>query len=91
MESTVETVRLANALEWLQTARAAAPEMPGVEIFQPVGAPMLKKAGHERAQLWLQSASRADLQLLLREWVPQLRDLPARNVRWHLDVDPAEN
>lgn len=86
-----ETIRLADALDWLQTARAAAPEVPGVEIFQPVGAPMLKKAGHERAQLWLQSASRTDLQLLLREWVPKLRDLPARNVRWHLDVDPAEN
>ena len=86
-----EAARLADALAWLQAARALAPEMPGVEMFEPVSAPMLKKAGHERAQLWLQSVSRTDLQLLLREWVPKLRDLPARNVRWHLDVDPAEN
>ena len=86
-----EAGRLADALDWLAAARALTPASPAVEIFQPVSAPMPKKAGLERAQLWLQSASRADLQQLLREWVPKLHQLPARNVRWQLDVDPAEN
>ena len=86
-----EAAKLGGALAWLEAARALAAETPGVEIFQPVTAPMLKKAGLERAQLWLQSASRADLQQLLRDWVPRLHAQPARNIRWHLDVDPAEN
>jgi primosomal protein N' (replication factor Y) len=86
-----EATKLGDALSWLQAARALAPDMPGVEIFDPVGAPMLKKAGLERAQLWLQSASRTDLQRLLHDWVPKLHAQPARNIRWHLDVDPAEN
>jgi primosomal protein N' (replication factor Y) len=60
-------------------------------MFAPVSAPMLKKAGLERAQLWLQSPTRAELQQFLRGWVPKLHALSARNVRWHLDVDPAEN
>lgn len=86
-----EAGRLGDALDWLQEAGALAPSNPAVEVFVPVSAPMLKKAGLERAQLWLQSTSRTDLQKLLREWIPKLHQLPARNVRWHLDVDPAEN
>jgi len=86
-----EAARLDDALDWLQAARALAPIVTGVEIFDPVRAPMLKKAGLERAQLWLQSASRTDLQQLLREWMPKLYAQPARNIRWHLDVDPAES
>jgi primosomal protein N' (replication factor Y) len=86
-----EAAKLDDALDWLQAARALAPALAGVEIFDPVRAPMLKKAGLERAQLWLQSVSRADLQQLLREWMPRLHAQAARNIRWHLDVDPAEN
>ncbi len=86
-----EAARLDDALAWLQAARAAAPVVAGVEIYHPVPAAMLKKAGLERAQLWLQSAARADLQQMLREWMPLLHARPARNIRWHLDVDPAEN
>lgn len=86
-----EAVKLGDALGWLDEARALAPQVPGVEIFQPVAAAMLKKAGLERAQLWLQAAERTELQQLLRAWMPRLHALPARNIRWHLDVDPAEN
>ena len=86
-----EAAKLDDALAWLQSARALVPAVPGVEIFEPVAAPMQKKAGFERAQLWLQSPARADLQQLLREWVPRLHAQSARKVRWHLDVDPAEN
>jgi primosomal protein N' (replication factor Y) len=86
-----EAATLNDALDWLGTMRALAPAVPGVELFDPVRAPMLKKAGLERGQLWLQSASRADLQQLLREWMPKLYVQTPRNIRWHLDVDPAEN
>ncbi len=86
-----EAARLDDALAWLQAARTLAPATPGVEVFDPVAAPMLKKAGRERTQLWLQAAARTDLQQLLRDWMPKLIAQPARNIRWHLDVDPAEN
>jgi primosomal protein N' (replication factor Y) len=86
-----EAAKLDLALDWLDSARALAPDATGVEMFAPVSAPMLKKAGLERAQLWLQSPTRAELQQFLRGWVPKLHALSTRNVRWHLDVDPAEN
>jgi primosomal protein N' (replication factor Y) (superfamily II helicase) len=86
-----EARTLHEALSWLEKARALIPDHPGIQAFEPVSAPMLKKAGMERAQLWLQSASRNPLQRLLHEWVPHLYALRATGIRWHLDVDPAEN
>mgnify|MGYP001764785729 CR=1 FL=1 len=86
-----EAHQLSAAMAWLARAREIIPESPDVEIFEPVPAPMLKKAGLERAQLWLQSTSRGSLQKALQEWVPQLHTLRAAGIRWHLDVDPVEN
>jgi primosomal protein N' (replication factor Y) (superfamily II helicase) len=86
-----EARTLNEALSWLAKARGLVADHPGIQIFAPVSAPMLKKAGMERAQLWLQSASRNPLQRLLHEWAPQLYTLRATGIRWHLDVDPAEN
>ncbi len=86
-----EAHQLSAAMAWLARARKIIPESPDVEIFEPVPAPMLKKAGLERAQLWLQSTSRGSLQKALQEWVPQLHTLRAAGIRWHLDVDPVEN
>jgi len=85
-----ESVKLADAMQWLQHARKLAPKHTEVEVFAPMPATMLKKAGYERAQLWLQSTTRNSLQQLLREWVPMLYAQAGRNVRWHLDVDPTE-
>ncbi len=87
----VEARALAEALSWLEEARVRFPANEAVEIFQPVAAPMLKKAGMERAQLWLQSSSRAALQAALSEWMPRLYAQRATQVRWHLDVDPSES
>jgi len=47
-------------------------------------------AGVERAQALLQSRSRPRLQTFLSEWSEVLYRMPARGVRWHLDVDPIE-
>ncbi|WP_145250420.1 primosomal protein N' [Pseudomonas oryzihabitans] len=65
--------------------------LPQVELLGPVPAPMERRAGRHRAQLLLQSSSRAPLHRLLGIWVAQLESLPeARQVRWSLDVDPID-
>jgi len=65
--------------------------LPQVELLGPVPAPMERRAGRYRAQLLLQSSSRAPLHRLLGIWTAQLESLPeARQVRWSLDVDPID-
>ncbi len=59
-------------------------------MFDPVAAPLERKAGFERAQLLVRAASRAALQPFLREWRAGLAERGARSVRWSLDVDPQE-
>jgi len=49
-----------------------------------------RRAGWERAQLIMQSASRPALQTYLAGLSARLFETPARAVRWHLDVDPIE-
>ena len=62
-----------------------------VSLLGPVPAPMEKRAGRYRAQLLLQSTSRAALHHLLSQWMPQLETLKSgRKVRWSLDVDPVD-
>jgi primosomal protein N' (replication factor Y) len=51
--------------------------------------PLMRLAGHERAQLLLECASRKALHGFLDEWIPRLAALRA-GVRWQLDVDPLE-
>ena len=63
----------------------------GVQVSDAIPAVMEKRAGNTRAQLLLQSSSRAALQRRLSAWVVQFDQLPsARQVRWSLDVDPAD-
>jgi primosomal protein N' (replication factor Y) len=48
-------------------------------------------ANVERMQMLLESPSRAALQRLLAQWVPQLHALKAQHkgvLRWAIDVDP---
>ena len=47
-------------------------------------------AGNERAQLVIQSSSRPALQDYLAGLTASLFAGAARDVRWHLDVDPIE-
>ena len=61
-----------------------------VEVFDPVPAPLERKAGFERAQLLVRAATRAALQPFLQAWKAQLAAKGVRNVRWSLDVDPQE-
>jgi primosomal protein N' (replication factor Y) len=79
------------ALGFLLAAREQGLGMAqGVEIFDPVPALILRIAGRHRLQLLLQSGSRGRLQAFLGRWLEALVALPARGVKWSLDVDPVD-
>ncbi len=69
---------------------AARAESRDIEVFDPVPAPLERKAGYERAQLLVRGASRATLQPFLQAWRTELLEKGGRHVRWSLDVDPQE-
>ncbi|EEO28393.1 primosomal protein N' [Oxalobacter paraformigenes] len=82
-----EARKIETALAFLQEASALVPYRDGIVINEAVPMAMMRIANMERAQLLIESASRPDLQHMLREWVPQLRN-KRTNVRWHIEVDP---
>lgn len=51
---------------------------------------MVRLANRERAQLLLESASRAALQRLLATWTDGFGDIgrTVKGVRWQLEIDP---
>ena len=78
---------------FLEEAHSLASQLDdnGIEVYGPFPAPMERRAGRSRAQLLLQSNSRATLQLLLSAWLPRLETFKSgRKVRWSIDVDPME-
>ena len=79
------------ALTYLShAARIARRVSPAVTIYDPVPATMPRVAGRERAQLLVQSASRARLQQFLSIWHARLSEERITRARWSLDVDPLE-
>jgi len=63
----------------------------GVHFLGPAPAPVERLQGQYRAQLLVSAPNRATLHRALTGWAPQLEALPgAREVRWSLDVDPAD-
>ncbi len=77
------------ALRYLDTAQALFAGQPEVTVMDPIPSGMERRAGFVRAQLLLQSPSRAALQRALAAAVPRLDGLPdARKLRWSIDVDP---
>ncbi|MDH5182408.1 MAG: primosomal protein N' [Gammaproteobacteria bacterium] len=88
-----EAVDASLPFDFLQEALSCclALNLPEVQAWGPVPAPMERRAGRYRAQLLLQSSQRAPLHKLLQQLAPQLEGLKsARKVRWSLDVDPSE-
>jgi primosomal protein N' (replication factor Y) len=86
-----ESVDGLRAMRFLRAAiEAAPPRSPGISLFDPTPMSLARLAGVERAQALLQSRSRPRLQAFLSKWSEALYQLPARGVRWHLDVDPVE-
>jgi primosomal protein N' (replication factor Y) len=85
-----EARRLEEALEFLRQAAREPPAPPEVSVFDPVAHIITRRAGYERAQVLMQSRSRAALQDHLARLSARLFEVSPRNVRWHLDVDPIE-
>ncbi|HET7198444.1 MAG TPA: primosomal protein N', partial [Burkholderiales bacterium] len=85
-----EAKDLATAIAFLERCAALAEPPAGVRVFDPVPHVITRRAGYERAQLVMQSASRPALQSHLSALSASLFESPPRHVRWHLDVDPIE-
>jgi primosomal protein N' (replication factor Y) len=86
-----EARHAATALAFLKDAArwARTPASP-VEVFDPVAAPLARRAGLERMQLLVRARSRGALQSFLNGWRAMLEERANRRVRWAIDVDPAE-
>ena len=83
-----EAKTLEKALEFLTTAKTLL-EHEGIIINDPVPMTITRVAGVERAQLLLESSSRAVLQAFLKPWMQALRESKSR-LRWSLEVDPVD-
>lgn len=86
-----ESKQAGEALAFLKAAAEAARGISDrVEVFDPVPAPLEKKAGFERAQLLVRAKTRAALQPFLGAWKGALDARGERRVRWSIDIDPQE-
>ena len=84
-----EAPRLSTALEFLAEAiRRGLALDDHVTLYDPVPSAMPRRAGHERAQLLVQSVSRTRLRRFLVSWSRILRETRPLRARWALDVDP---
>lgn len=85
-----------HACDFLQQLRARLEASPlcdeSLWLLGPVPALQPKRGGRYRWQLLAQHPSRAKLQRLLQEVLPQVSTLPAyKKVKWSLDVDPTDS
>ena len=88
-EAKVETTLRKFMIHAVDAARRLqSPE--SVQVWDPVSAPLSRKAGFERQQLMVQSGSRTALQHFLAKWLPKVREHESRAVKWVIDVDPQE-
>jgi primosomal protein N' (replication factor Y) len=86
-----EAPRLATALQFLRAAARLGRRLEGsVTAYDPVPAALARRAGRERAQLLVQSASRGRLREFLGAWRDALEELRSTRARWSIDVDPLE-
>jgi primosomal protein N' (replication factor Y) (superfamily II helicase) len=85
-----EATKLEDALAFLREAARSPVPSDEVQAYDPVAHVVTRRAGFERAQLVLQSGSRAALQAHLAAMSERLFREAPRHVRWHIDVDPIE-
>ncbi len=88
-----EAPSLEPPMRFLAKAREAGErlECAQLRLLGPASAPMEKRAGRYRAQLLVETESRARLQQFLGDWRALIAALPeAARTRWSLDVDPVE-
>ena len=80
------------SLKFLTALRSKAEQSltPAVRIFGPIPAIMERKAGYFRVQLLFQNKNRKKLQQSLDTLINIIGEMkPKSNLRWFLDVDPA--
>lgn len=71
--------------------KLSAMQEPGIDIFGPITAPVKKRSGRYRMQLFIQSGSRTILQRTISPWINYLdSNKLGRTVRWSIDIDPQE-
>ena len=86
-----ESPRAGAAVAFLAHAHRLAASPAGVELMDPVPAPMERRQGRWRAQLLVQAEHRKPLHAFLDRWVQALAaSKEAKRVRWSLDVDPID-
>jgi primosomal protein N' (replication factor Y) (superfamily II helicase) len=91
-----ESTKLSEVEKFLQLARNAARNLinninSDVMVYDVIRPQMERLKGMERGQLLLQANSRAALQRLLKNWLPEVKGfLLANKVRWSIDIDPLE-
>jgi len=80
------------AQEFLRTVAEASAQLHDaaqVTVYPPVPMAVQRVANVERAQMVVESASRAALQRFLADWQPLLQDHRVKGlIRWAVDVDP---
>ncbi len=88
-----DATRLADAESFLDGVAdwARRQAIAEVELWGPVPAPMVRRAGRHRAHLLIQAPQRDALHVLLQALSEFIVGLPKiRRVRWSLDVDPID-
>ena len=86
-----EAPRLATALDFLGAAARRGRALDRqITAYDPVPAALSRRAGRERAQLLVQSASRSRLRDFLDAWSKALASPAPTRARWSIDVDPLE-
>ncbi|ASK27801.1 primosomal protein N' [Neisseria chenwenguii] len=83
---------VAAAMDFLNRIKAElAPRLAGgVSLFGPAPMLMVRLAERERAQIFLESASRKDLHHVVSLWIRALQQNKDAEIRWSVDVDPQE-
>ena len=84
--------RVADAMEFLNTAKETLAPLLPESVSQFGAAPMLmvRLAERERAQVFLESTSRQDLHRAVSLWVQVLQQNRDGKIRWSVDVDVQE-
>ncbi|MFK7641753.1 primosomal protein N' [Neisseria oralis] len=84
--------RVADAMEFLNTAKETLAPLLPASVSQFGAAPMLmvRLAERERAQIFLESTSRQDLHRAVSLWVQVLQQNRDGKIRWSVDVDAQE-
>jgi primosomal protein N' (replication factor Y) len=89
LETAMDFLRQAQDMARALVADMGLPEAEFITVCDPVALTVVRVAKVERAQLLVESSSRAALQSLLANWLVQLSAMRTP-VRWFLDVDPTE-